>query len=38
VRTFFEQTMQNHANRLANLNNPTAQQLQELEVEDIPTL
>lgn len=36
VRTFFEQTMQNHANRLASINNPTTQQLQKLELEDIP--
>ena len=36
VRTFFEQTMQNQANRLASINNPTSQQLQELEIEDIP--
>lgn len=36
VRTFFEQTMQNHANRLATIKKPTTQQLQELEIEDIP--
>lgn len=36
VRTFFENAMQNQANRLASIKSPTAQQLQELELEDVP--
>lgn len=36
VRTFFEEVMQAHANRLAQIDNPSRDQLRTLTLEDIP--
>lgn len=38
MRNVFEQTVQQHSNRVVGLDNPTTEQLQQLTAADIPAL